>query len=256
MVDVFLNWFVVAIPFLVTVGATVLALKLPHERHYRKLVAGAVVIGLAFSGFAYWQQIRVSQQAIKDRDSAVEETTRNVTKAVGEKYSGLINSLTSQVGELKGQIAAQSKDVGIIKGSNIVTGRNPVKVEVINPSGAPGLGAQAPPEVEHVQLLKSAENSRYQDAPFASKLVLQSNLPINPARFAIHFSNPIDHLNWNPAQGLEFMGDVRIYEKDKKLVIVDLRTTGDAAIRPESPLIIHVSSSKPISIEKFERGPQ
>jgi len=263
VLDLFLNWFVVAIPFLVTVGATVLALKLPHERHYWKFVAGAVVIGLAFSGLAYWQQIRATRQAIGDRDTAImetskrvaEETTKNVTKALGEQYKGIINSLTAQVGELKGQIAAQGRDVGIIKGSNIVTGKTPVKVEVINPTTVSG--TQAPLEVEHVQLLKSAESSKYTDAPFANKLVLQSNVPINPARFAIHFSNAIEHVDWNPAQGhLLFIGGVRIYEKDPKVLIVNIEANGDAAVRPESPLVIHVSSANPISVEKFERGPQ
>jgi hypothetical protein len=152
MLDIFLNWFVIAIPFLVAVGATVLALRLPHERHYWKFVWGAIVVGLLFSALAYWQQVRAAHQAEASQREAIEktaktvakETTDNVTEAVGKQYQTLVSSLTSQNQSLAMQLAAQGKDVSTIKSSNIVTGKKPLKVEVTNPA-APPVSAGAPP---------------------------------------------------------------------------------------------------------------
>lgn len=142
--DLFLGWIVVAIPFLVTVGATVLALKLPHERHYWKFVWGAIALGVVFSGLTYWQQTRAMRQAAAYRDTAIKDTakqvakdtTETITQALGEQYTGIIGSLTSQVGDLKGQLASQGKKVDEIGNSNIVTGKKPISVIVENPNTA------------------------------------------------------------------------------------------------------------------------
>ena len=80
MLDFLLNWFVVIFPFLITVGATVLALKPPAAKHYVKFVIGAVFIGLAFSALIYWQQLRAVKVAANDRESAIEETATKVSK--------------------------------------------------------------------------------------------------------------------------------------------------------------------------------
>jgi hypothetical protein len=42
------------------------------------------------------------------------------------------NTLQSQVFSLESQLSEQSKNVDIIKRSNIVTGKNPVRVEITN----------------------------------------------------------------------------------------------------------------------------
>jgi len=144
VLDIFLNWFVIAIPFLATVGAAVLSLKLPHERHYGNFVWGAVVVGLGFSALTYWQQIRTSQQAEASQREAIATTARtvsretidNVTVAVGKQYKDLIASLTDQNQKLAAQLSAQGKDVGVIKSSNIVTGKHPIKVELTNASSS------------------------------------------------------------------------------------------------------------------------
>jgi hypothetical protein len=152
--DVFLGWFVIAVPLLVTVGATVLALKLPHERHYWKFVAGAIVLGLVFSGLTYWQQIRVANQAISDRNGAIDETakktakqtTDNVAAAIGGQYRDLVKSLTTQVGDLKAQLAAQGRKVDAIGNSNIVTGKNPIPV-TIDPKSFPTAAGEQPLDI-------------------------------------------------------------------------------------------------------------
>jgi hypothetical protein len=191
----FLNWFVLAIPFLVTVGATVLALKLPHERHYWKFVFGAIAVGLLFSGIAYWQQVLAGRQATRDRDTAItatadrvaKETTKKVTDAVGQQYQGLVKSLTDQIGDLKGQLAAQGKKVDVIGSSDIVTGKKPVKVEVTN--GGIGASGPAPEPIEHLTLIRESVNSTNDKAPYAMKFTIQATIPINPMLLNIWFEN-------------------------------------------------------------------
>jgi hypothetical protein len=137
MLDLFLGWFVIAVPFLVAVGATLLALKVPDQRHYWKFVTGAILVGLAFSILTYWQQVRVARQAADDRGSAIQqtakETTANVTAAVGSQFESTISSLTTQIAYLKGQLGEQEKQVPAIGKSNIVAGKGAIPVVVQNP---------------------------------------------------------------------------------------------------------------------------
>lgn len=151
MLDIFLGWFVIAIPFLLAVGATVLTLRLPSEKHYWKFLWGAVLVGLLFSVITYWQQVRAARLAEQNQQTAIDETakkvakqtTDNVTDAVGKQYKEMIASLTAQNQSLASQLSAQGKDVNAIKSSSIVTGKKPIKVEVTNPS-------QPSPDGEHL----------------------------------------------------------------------------------------------------------
>jgi len=65
--------------------------------------------------------------------------TKDVTKIVGDQYQSVIKSLTDQIGILKAQLASQATTLGTIKNSNIVTGKKPVPVQVINPPATPPL---------------------------------------------------------------------------------------------------------------------
>ncbi len=182
--DLFLGWFVVAIPFLVAVGATVLALKLPHERHYWKFVWGAIALGVVFSGLTYWQQTRVMRQAAADRDTAIKETakqvakdtTETITKALGEQYAGIIGSLTSQVGDLKGQLVSQGKKVDQIGNSNIVTGKEPIPVVVQNPTT--GASDNAP----EIHISATPATPRPDLGEKATEFILTTNKVMNGAR--------------------------------------------------------------------------
>lgn len=187
MLDIFLNWFVIAIPFLVTVGATVLTLKLPHERHYWKFVGAAIVVGLGFSGIAYWQQVRSMGQARVDQDKAIRDTadrvakktTDNVTEALGNQYGSIIKEMTGQNESLRSQLTEQGKKVDKISGSDIVSGKNPLRVEVTNPQGVSG----EPSLSVHTSEMRITPDPSL--GHNASQVILTTNKRMNGARMTV-----------------------------------------------------------------------
>lgn len=128
MLDSFLNWFSIAIPFLVSVGAVLITLKLPHERHYKKYVAGSAVIGLFFSGMIWWQQIRAAEHASEDRGKAIDETVAKISKENESKFA----EQNQKIDALQAALDKTGKDVNTIGQSPFISGKNPVKVEVTN----------------------------------------------------------------------------------------------------------------------------
>jgi hypothetical protein len=190
--DFFLGWFVIAVPFIITVGATVLALKLPHERHYWKFVWGAIALGVVFSGLTYLQQSRAISQAARDRDTAIKDTSKQVAKdttdtitaAMGKQYQGIIDSLTQQVGDLKGQLLSQGKKVDAIGKSPFVTGSSPVRVEVTNPSSQAS-ASPAPVHVGHLTLTQKSGVSTREDAPYMAILTIQSDVEMTSVRIVV-----------------------------------------------------------------------
>lgn len=197
MLDIFLGWFVIAIPFLLAVGATVLTLRLPHEKHYWKFVWGAVGIGLLFSGITYWQQARAASQAIADRNTAINETakktarqtTDDVKDALGKQYQDMVSSLTQQNTELKSQIVGEGKKVETIAGSPFVSGKSPVRVEVTNPNTSNAV----PSAVRSGVLTISQTNkiSTRSDAPYEVEVVIQSTVDFPSLKLAFRCDKEI-----------------------------------------------------------------
>jgi hypothetical protein len=103
--------------------ASVLALKLTHERHYWKFVVGAVIVGIVFSGITYWQQVRMARQATVDRMNAIAETSDRIAKEVSNKNAQQNTALRNQISDLRTEINDEKKHIGRIEGSNIVTGK-------------------------------------------------------------------------------------------------------------------------------------
>jgi hypothetical protein len=139
-VDQILSWLVLVVP--VALGLVLILVPAKHEdekRHMRwRYILGVSLI--IYGGLTWVQQSRATKNSAKERESAIRETSERVasetsakvTKLVGEEYQAMITDLSGQIQVLKQQLSAQAKDVGIIKGSNIVTGKNPIKVEVTN----------------------------------------------------------------------------------------------------------------------------
>jgi hypothetical protein len=182
MLDIFLGWFVIAIPFLLAVGGTVLALRIPDQRHYWKFVWWAVGVGLLFSGLTWWQQYRASIQAVSDRQNAITETAKrtaketsdNITEKIKTQYQDMVASLSKQNADLKSQIANQGKKVDVIGGSPFVTGTKPVKVEVTNPN-APA--SQSSAVTNGVLTISQTDKiSTRSDAPYEIEVVIQSTV--------------------------------------------------------------------------------
>jgi hypothetical protein len=141
MFDSVLSWLVLVVP--VVLGLIVILVPAKREdakRHMRwRYILGASLI--LYGCITAWQQHRAIKASTKERDDAIKQTsaqvTRDVTKIVGDQYSEVVKNLTDQIGDLKGQLAKQSKDVNTIKGSDIVTGKKPINVNVVNPTSAP-----------------------------------------------------------------------------------------------------------------------
>jgi hypothetical protein len=107
---------------------------------------GVIAFGVILSGLTWWQISRQEAKASIAQESAIErvsgevsqKVSTSVAKSVGDQYQQTVQSLTDQIGALKGQLAAQGKKVDAISTSNIVTGKNPIKVQVTNPNEGSG----------------------------------------------------------------------------------------------------------------------
>jgi hypothetical protein len=137
MLDHLLAWVVVIAPTFFALGLEVIDERIRRHFYWR---IGVIVFGLSLSGLTWWQQSReilARENAVRETSQQVAaETSKQVTKAVTEQYSQMVADQKRQITELQNQLSAQGKDVSVIKGSNIVTGKNPVRVEVINPPSA------------------------------------------------------------------------------------------------------------------------
>ena len=106
----------------------------------------------------------------------------DVTKAVTQQYSQMIADQKQENADLKKQLAEQGKKVDVIQKSNIVTGKNPIKVEVTNPP--PG-GGEHPPEI-HAALHEATPNPQYGQK--ALEFIVTTNKVMNGARGRVQCS--------------------------------------------------------------------
>ena len=142
LLDLILGWAVIAFPFILAVLFIFIPAKSDDEVIHMRWRRGLVPLGIIFSALAWWQQSRAIHAATTDRDKAIQETStrvatetsKQVTKALAEQYGQQIVDQKRKIDDLQSQLVAQGKDVTIIKRSNIVTGKNPVKVEITNPA--------------------------------------------------------------------------------------------------------------------------
>jgi hypothetical protein len=94
------------------------------------------VVAIRQADTAHVREIKDTAQQV-----AAETSTRvsaDVTKAVTEQYKQIVSDQQKKIDLLQAKLDEQAKDVKIIKGSNIVTGKKPVPVEVMNPGSPPG----------------------------------------------------------------------------------------------------------------------
>jgi hypothetical protein len=154
---------------------------------------------------------------------------------------------------LKSQLSEQGKKVDVISSSNIVTGKNPVKVELTNPNPKTN-GTLAYPE-EKVSLSWQEELRIHDDAPYAIKIILTSNESVDPVRLAVVCDHELKYseFGFTPQP---FAGNVEIYDKDKKMFVVIANAVEKVAmLRPDAPMVFHLSSDKPFKILRMERIP-
>jgi hypothetical protein len=127
MLDKILGWLVIVAPFALSAIFILIPAKSENEKLHMRWRGGLLSFGLAFSLIAWWQQTRTASEAARDRAGAIHDTaqetakatTENVTKAMGEQYRPLIQSLTDKVIALDSQLANQGKKVDEI--GNIIS---------------------------------------------------------------------------------------------------------------------------------------
>ena len=110
MFDHALSFFVVIAPTLFALVLEIVDEKIRKHRFWRY---GVVAFGVIISGATWWQMSRQEASASIAQESAIErvasETSRQVTKTVGEEYQQMITDLTMQIQGLKDQLVAQAK---------------------------------------------------------------------------------------------------------------------------------------------------
>ena len=192
----FLEYLIVILPFVFGLSIEIISKNVRERPYYR----GAVILfGLVLSALTWFQMSRARKASSIERDSAVVETSkrvsaevsesvsRSVTKSVSEQYTQTVNRLQAQIGSLHAQLAAQGKKVDVIQGSNIVTGKKPVRVEIENPSALP----TGEPRLDiHVSAMPGIPNPQY--GKNARQFILTTNKVMNGGRVRIGCQNKIN----------------------------------------------------------------
>jgi hypothetical protein len=133
--------------------------------------------------------------------------------------------------------------------------KSPISVQINGELAAP-----QPLEVEEIKLFSEVERSSHTDAPYAIKVTLQATAPIDPLRLAIRCTNEIKYVEMSYPTGMGvgqmWYGGIEVYKNDRTIVIVNMTGNGKAPVRPDLPLILHISSAQPIIVKSFERGPR
>ncbi len=115
MLDQFLSWMVVFVPFALSIVPIFVPAKAENETSHRRWRYILVGFGVAFSILAWWQQSRAVKASAKGRESAITETSERVatdtaarvTEKVGRLYTTTINELNQDIAGLKQQLTSQ-----------------------------------------------------------------------------------------------------------------------------------------------------
>jgi hypothetical protein len=195
MWDQVLSLMVVILPTLFAIGIEVVPEKIKKHLYWP---IGVVAFGVGLSVLTGFQMFRANKIAAADRQSAIVETSqrvsesvsesvsRSVTKSVSEQYTQTINGLQLQIGTLEAQLTAQGRKVDVIRGSNIVTGKEPIKVEVTNqPPGAPAGPA--------VRVSRMFVTPRPQYGKMAMQFILTTDRVMNGGKALLHCQNKINN---------------------------------------------------------------
>jgi hypothetical protein len=187
MFDLILGWAVVMLPFLFAIGVELVP---KEQRDDRRWKWGIIAFGLLLSIVTFFQMQRATTAAKADKDGAIVETSTrvsaSVTKAVTEQYQGLIADQKKQISDLQAQVTEQGRDVSVIKGSNIVTGKHPIKVEVEAPQ-------RPTPKIEGITVLSVTQlpSSPYPEAPYGIRVVVQATTTLQPTQLGLECDHDI-----------------------------------------------------------------
>lgn len=233
----YLEFLVIILPTLFGLSIELVS-KSIRERWYYRL--GVVLFGLSLSGLTWLQISRSHKAAAKEQQTAIEETSKrvsasvsesvskNVSKSVSEQYAQTINTLQLKIGSLEGQLSEQGKSVDIIKRSNIVTDKNPIKVEITNQNALPA--GQAPLDIHASQL---AGNPIPEYGKNARQIILTTNRVMDGARVRITCKNRINQCNATLPDAGAILGGGRAIDEHTCLSSIDSPNWS-----PDRPLVV------------------
>lgn len=240
--DSILPWVLVAVP--VTSGFVVIL----GRRH----TLGVLLI--LFGILVAIQQARATKASAREQEELVNEisdrvaakTSADVTSIVAEQYRQVMETMikiNGQIQKLQVQVSPQAKNPVINK-------KTPLKGGGANES-AP-TGAFAAGGGEDVRLSWQPESSTRADAPYAARIRIEANVPINPVRLAIKCDVPLKGAEVGSGP-TTFDGSSGIHLMDPSIFVIDMATQGLAPLRPDTPLIFVFYSDRPINVVEFER---
>jgi hypothetical protein len=259
--DLILSWLVIVIP--VVLGLVVIAVPAKREdekSHMRwRYILGTSLMGFAF--IAWVQQQRVIANSVKDRESAIADTSKkvsaavseSVTKSVSRQYEQTISNLNDKITQLKTELQSQGKKVDVIGSSNIVTGKHPVKVEVTNTTPTPT--PSTVPKIEGIEIVSTEplQTSPYKDAPYGVKVILQTKTELQPVKFGIECDKEVSY--GELSTGVNFTGVVGISTRRLTNLLDNSIKKNSWAWQisepkfvPESPWIVRLYGKEPLHV--------
>jgi hypothetical protein len=254
ILDQFLGWAVIAFPFLLSILFIFIPAKVEDKQRHMKWRWVLVLLGVIFSLLAWWQQSRAIQASTKDKETATRETskqvTADVTKAVTEQYSQMITDQKARITELQNQLSAQAKDLRFIKGSNIVTGKKPVKVEVTNNDGQ--LTSPVAPILTGIRMASQKRiPSDDPKLPYGLEVVIQTDADIEPVAIAVICDGVIGKGSGGFSQGGAYtMTKQGLAEGHENVFIAEWKSP---AWTPQEPIVVRLFSERPIKATSATR---
>jgi hypothetical protein len=254
MLDSILSWVVLLVP--VVLGVIVIAVPARHEDekgHMRWRYALGVCL-ILYGAITWWQQSRDRTTAAKERQKAVQETaaetSKQVTATVSDLYSHMISEQKTQIANLESELKAQSRNLDAIKGSDIVTGKKPVRVELTNP----GLSPTPPAPVLSGIRIASQKQVPSDDPslPFALEVVVQTDVDIVPVKLAVLCDGPIGKGNAGfEGGGAYTMVTQGLADGNDHIFVTKWETPAWTAQRP---IIVRLSSRSAIRVIGLSRN--
>lgn len=197
MLDTVLSWMVIFVPVVFGVILILVPAKKEDAKTHMRWLGGLGAALITFAVLSWWQQARAAKASTKDRELAITktskevaaETSKQVTLTVSELYSHVISEQKTQIANLEAELKAQGRNLNDIKGSDIVSGKKPIKVEVTNPASAPTASS---PILTGIRIASQKQvSSDDPNFPFGLEVVVQTDVDIIPVKLAILCDGPV-----------------------------------------------------------------
>jgi hypothetical protein len=241
--DTFLGIASYGLPIILAGVGVYVTIYTPAQQNKRLWTSSLIVFCVITLGAMFLQQHRTAKSASIDRQLAIEETTRKVSNSVADQYKGEISGLNTRIKSLQEQLTQQSRSVETIKGSNIITGRTPVKVEVTNALPA-GSDQALTWHQGHLIVTQQQRISTRKEFPFRAQIVIQSDVEFKSLRLAVRCKEPIGDANiasdmvaFSVRWGISTDGKGWFYSYG----------SAGTPLSPERPITVNVYAASPIT---------